>query len=297
MSRASFALSVIAAALLFVNAASARAARRVAQYPACHVPNVAGMKARSGVDTVTPATSGAGVGASSVPVRLGLSMGTGRVSLLPLRADGLVLGECMSCRAPVRGVALFVGWIGTMSTGIRRTTIRATLSSCAGVAMRKSMVALRPRSVASAQQARRGVTARSRVRTAGGRISRFGSAVARRAGSSSVSMAGKARREISVVAGRRASADRWAVPHWWWVGAMCVHRHESVLWHIVNSPYAGGMQFELGTWHRAGGNGSSLWAVARASPREQLYRAWKIWSQDGGSWREWPTTSRMCGLR
>jgi hypothetical protein len=86
----------------------------------------------------------------------------------------------------------------------------------------------------------------------------------------------------------------WHAPHAWLVGAICVHSHESGDWHIVNPPYANGFQFTLGTWIRAGGVASS-WASA--SPREQVYRAWIIWRGDSGSWREWPNTSRMCGLR
>lgn len=50
----------------------------------------------------------------------------------------------------------------------------------------------------------------------------------------------------------------------------------------------------LGTWERAGGAATS-WVTA--PPAEQFYRAWIIWRQDGGSWREWPNTSRACGLR
>ena len=65
-------------------------------------------------------------------------------------------------------------------------------------------------------------------------------------------------------------------------------------WHVSDPPYANGFQFMLGTWERAGGS-SSTWQSA--TPREQVYRAWRIVvGQDGGSWREWPQTSRACGL-
>jgi hypothetical protein len=65
-------------------------------------------------------------------------------------------------------------------------------------------------------------------------------------------------------------------------------------WHVWDPPYANGFQFLLGTWERAGG-AASTWRSA--SPREQVYRAWRIvHGQDGGSWREWPNTSRACGL-
>lgn len=96
------------------------------------------------------------------------------------------------------------------------------------------------------------------------------------------------------------AGSAWAVPRWWhapawWLpGALCVHSHESGNWHIYNPPYANGFQFTLYTWQSVGGSASN-WVSA--SPREQLYRAWLVWKRDGGSWREWPNTSRMCGLR
>ena len=58
----------------------------------------------------------------------------------------------------------------------------------------------------------------------------------------------------------------------------------------------------LSTWLRAGG-AAATWVSAPI--REQVYRAFVIWRADGlvngkrvapGSWREWPNTSRMCGL-
>ena len=79
----------------------------------------------------------------------------------------------------------------------------------------------------------------------------------------------------------------------WLRGAGCIHRHESVDWHISDPPYANGFQFLASTWTRAGGR-LSQWV--KAPPREQRYRAWRIWLQDGGSWREWSTAS-VCGLR
>ena len=86
----------------------------------------------------------------------------------------------------------------------------------------------------------------------------------------------------------------WSPGSGWLQGAMCVHSHESTDWHIHNPPYANGFQFMYGTWLSAGGS-PSTWITA--SPREQLYRAWIVWKRDGYSWREWPNTSRMCGLR
>jgi hypothetical protein len=92
-----------------------------------------------------------------------------------------------------------------------------------------------------------------------------------------------------------ANARKWPRPPAWWLqGAYCVHRGESVDWHIHNEPYANGFQYLLGTWVRAGGDPDD-WITA--SPAEQLYRTWLVWLRDGRSWREWPMTSRACGLR
>lgn len=101
----------------------------------------------------------------------------------------------------------------------------------------------------------------------------------------------------------RSGTRHWPVPkHWtarfstprgWYAGALCVHSHESGDWHIHNEPYANGFQFMLGTWLSVGGTVAG-WITA--PPREQLYRAYLVWKRDGGSWREWPNTSRVCGL-
>lgn len=94
------------------------------------------------------------------------------------------------------------------------------------------------------------------------------------------------------------AARRWKPDRGWLRGAFCVHRHESLDWHLAwkdwagnPSPYAGGMQFLQSTWTNAGGHGEP-WQWA---PREQLYRAWRVWKADGGSWREWGTAG-ACGL-
>lgn len=73
-------------------------------------------------------------------------------------------------------------------------------------------------------------------------------------------------------------------------------------WTTVNS-YGGGMQFTLGTWNRAAALShglvpfaSSGSAIALQPPGVQILAAWLIVTQDSGSWREWPNTSRACGL-
>jgi hypothetical protein len=95
------------------------------------------------------------------------------------------------------------------------------------------------------------------------------------------------------------AAMRWRPPVGFIGHAWCVHRHESVDWHrrwldYLGRPsrYAGGLQFLESTWRRAGGTGEP-W---QWSPREQIYRAWRIVTADRGSWSEWGTR-RRCGLR
>jgi hypothetical protein len=85
---------------------------------------------------------------------------------------------------------------------------------------------------------------------------------------------------------------RWHAPRWWLQQALCVHQHEGAWNANTGNGYFGGMQFLLSTWRSVGGTG---WPH-RATPREQLYRAWLVYLRDGRSWREWGTRS-VCGLR
>ena len=95
-----------------------------------------------------------------------------------------------------------------------------------------------------------------------------------------------------LVAGIGKAAYRHRFPHWWYRQAVCIHRHESTDWRAATgNGYYGGFQFMLGTWHRVGGRGYPH----LASPNEQYFRAWLVWRQDRGSWREWGTAGR-CGL-
>jgi hypothetical protein len=101
------------------------------------------------------------------------------------------------------------------------------------------------------------------------------------------------------------AALRWRPPAGWIGHAWCLHRHESTDWHRAwvdwrgaPSRYAGGMQFLQSTWQRAGGRGEP-W---QWSPREQLYRVYRIWDMaDGvrgnrrGGFGEWGT-AKACGL-
>lgn len=93
----------------------------------------------------------------------------------------------------------------------------------------------------------------------------------------------------------------WHAPAWWLPEAVCVHEHEGA-WNSVGyvngvPTFGGGLQFMPGTWRRARGAALDVFGIARTSPREQLYRAWIIYTLDGRSWREWPNTAAACGLR
>jgi hypothetical protein len=93
---------------------------------------------------------------------------------------------------------------------------------------------------------------------------------------------------------------RLSTPPGWYSQALCIHSREGA-WNSIGyvhgvATYGGGMQFMLGTWHGAGGWARSLSDIARASPKEQLYRAYLVWRRDGRSWREWGTAG-ACGLR
>lgn len=75
-------------------------------------------------------------------------------------------------------------------------------------------------------------------------------------------------------------------------------------WAEVDGPYGGGLQFTLGTWNRAAAmshhrvpHASSTSVIAAQSAATQILAAWYVVESDGGSWREWPVTSRACGLR
>lgn len=97
----------------------------------------------------------------------------------------------------------------------------------------------------------------------------------------------------------RALLNPWRVPGWFRQQALCIYSHESggYGWgaHTGNG-YETGMQFLPSTWLRAGGHLDAHGHFYMASPAEIVYRAWVIWRQDGGSWREW-STAGMCNLR
>jgi hypothetical protein len=84
----------------------------------------------------------------------------------------------------------------------------------------------------------------------------------------------------------------WHAPRWWLAQAVCIHSKEGAWDSETGNGYSGGMQFTGYTWRSVGGVG----LPSRASPREQLYRAWLVYRRDGNSWREW-SSARPCGLR
>ena len=114
---------------------------------------------------------------------------------------------------------------------------------------------------------------------------------------------------------RRALGRRYGLGPGYWQGKVAFYRTVDVPdgirggsgegpWDNVNSLYGGGLQFMLGTYNRAAGlaKGKLPYAASRADVSRlpaaaQIYAAYMIWRQDGGSWREWPETSRACGLR
>jgi len=88
----------------------------------------------------------------------------------------------------------------------------------------------------------------------------------------------------------------WHAPSPWINQALCIHSREGAWNAATGNGYEGGMQFLRSTWTRVGGPTYGYHWASVASPREQLYRAWLVYRQDGNSWREWGTAGR-CGLR
>lgn len=97
---------------------------------------------------------------------------------------------------------------------------------------------------------------------------------------------------LTVIARAQPMPRHWHAPRAFLRAALCLHHYEGAWNANTGNGYYGGLQFMLSTWRRAGGVGyPHEW-----SPREQLYRCWVIWRQDGRSFREWGTAAR-CGLR
>jgi hypothetical protein len=98
-----------------------------------------------------------------------------------------------------------------------------------------------------------------------------------------------------------AAASRWHPSRAWLAQANCVHSKEGPWSANTGNGYFGGFQFAAATWKRVGGAadpalthpGNAAYPF-RASPREQLYRAWLLWRHDGGTWRSWGAVGAAC---
>jgi len=84
---------------------------------------------------------------------------------------------------------------------------------------------------------------------------------------------------------------RLSTPAGWYETALCIHHREGAWNANTGNGYFGGMQFTLYTWQSVGGRTRP----DVATPREQLYRAYLVYTRDGLSWREWGTAG-LCGV-
>ena len=98
-----------------------------------------------------------------------------------------------------------------------------------------------------------------------------------------------------------ASAAEWSPSVAWLAQARCVHLKEGPWRANTGNGYFGGMQFAARTWTRVGGKPDPAFTHPGdanypffASPQEQLYRAWVLWTRDGGSWRAWRAVGAAC---
>jgi hypothetical protein len=98
-----------------------------------------------------------------------------------------------------------------------------------------------------------------------------------------------------------AAAAVWQPPATWLVQAQCVHLKEAAWSANSGNGYFGGMQFSAGTWRSVGGKanpalthpGNPAYPFS-ATPAEQLYRAWRLWRRDRGTWKSWGAVGASC---
>jgi Transglycosylase-like domain len=103
-----------------------------------------------------------------------------------------------------------------------------------------------------------------------------------------------------LLAAQAAGAD-WSPSPDWLAQARCVHAKEGRWSANSGNGFFGGLQFSAGTWRSVGGKpdlafnhpGDSSYPFS-ASPTEQLYRAWVLWKNDGGTWRSWGAVGAAC---
>lgn len=100
-----------------------------------------------------------------------------------------------------------------------------------------------------------------------------------------------------------ATAAKWHPSATWLLQARCVHVKEGPWSANTGNGYFGGFQFAAATWKRVGGATDAAFAHPgdpaypfSASASEQLYRAWRLWRRDGGTWRSWGAIGASCAL-
>jgi hypothetical protein len=95
-----------------------------------------------------------------------------------------------------------------------------------------------------------------------------------------------------------AAGAGWSPSAEWLAQARCVHAKEGGWRANTGNGYFGGFQFAAATWRRVGGKPDPAFTHPgipfSASPQEQLYRAWVLWSHDGGTWRSWGAVGASC---
>ena len=98
-----------------------------------------------------------------------------------------------------------------------------------------------------------------------------------------------------------ASAAEWSPSAAWLAQARCIHVREGPWAANTGNGYFGGMQFAAATWKRVGGRPDESFKHPgdptypfREPATEQLYRAWLVWTRDGGTWRSWGAAGATC---
>jgi resuscitation-promoting factor RpfB len=104
---------------------------------------------------------------------------------------------------------------------------------------------------------------------------------------------------VALVLAAPAAGAVWSPSATWLAQARCIHAKEGSWKANSGNGYFGGMQFSAGTWRSLGGERDPAFrhpgTPFRASPKEQLYRAWLLWKRDGGTWRSWGAVGASCG--
>ena len=105
----------------------------------------------------------------------------------------------------------------------------------------------------------------------------------------------------ALLAAAPTAAGRVSYSEEWLAQARCIHLKEAPWTANTGNGYFGGMQFAAKTWLRAGGKpdpafkhpGDARYPF-RASPSEQLHRAFVLWAHDGRTWRSWGGVGAAC---